>query len=68
MPECIFIQGLQVQFISSKADNYGNMISYFKEMDSFSKQNLKIVNKMSDTLYKPFWKTDEKETMLKSKQ
>ena len=48
-------------------DNYDNMISYFKIMDPLIKQKLKVVNKMSDTLYKPFWKTDKKETMLKVK-
>jgi hypothetical protein len=67
MAECIFIEGLRVEFISSKMDNYDNMISYFKIMDPLIKQKLKIVNKMSDTLYKPFWKTDKKETMLKVK-
>ena len=67
MVESIYIQGLRVEFISNKMDNYDNMISYFKEKDSFSKEKLKIVRKMSDTLYKPFWKTDKKETMLKVK-
>ena len=43
MAESIFIQGLRVEFISSKKDNYDNMISYFKERDSFSKEKLKIV-------------------------
>ena len=36
-------------------------------MDPFSKEKLKIVRKMSDTLYKPFWKTDKKYAMLKVK-
>ena len=68
MVESIFIKRLKVQFISSKEDNYGNTICYFKDMDSFSKEKLRIVRKMSDTLYKPFWKTDRKETMFKVKQ
>ena len=68
MEESIYIKGLTMQFITSKQDNYGNTICYFKDMDSFSKEKLKIVRKMSDTLYKPFWKTDKKEMMLKVKE
>ena len=68
MVESIFIKGLTMQFITSKEDNYGNTICYFKDMDSFSREKLRIVRKMSDTLYKPFWKTDKNEMMLKVKQ
>ena len=68
MVESIFIKGLTMQFITSKEDNYSNTICYFKDMDSFSKKKLKVINKMSDTLYKPFWKTDKNEIMLKVKQ
>ena len=67
MSSNISIKDLQVQYISKKVDNYDNMISYFKVMDSFSNKKLKIVNKLSDTLYKPFWKTDKNEIMLKVK-
>ena len=68
MVESIFIKGLTMQFITNKEDNYGNTICYFKDMDSFSREKLRIVRKMSDTLYKPFWKTDKNEMMLKVKQ
>ena len=43
------------------------MISYFKLMDPSSNKKLKLVNKLSETLYKPFWKTDNNEIMLKVK-
>ena len=68
MVESIFIKGLTMQLITSKEDNYSNTICYFKDMDSFSKKKLKVINKMSDTLYKPFWKTDKNQIMLKVKQ
>ena len=67
MSESIFIEGLRVEFISSKMDNYDNMISYFKIVDPLIKQKLKVVNKLVETIYRPFWKTDKKETMLKVK-
>ena len=67
MVETIVIKELKVKFISSKADNYDNMISYFKIVDPDVKKKLKLVNKMSDTLYKPIWITDDSEIMLKIK-
>jgi hypothetical protein len=67
MADNLIIKELKVKFISSKVDNYDNMISYFKIVDKEAKKKLKLVNKLSDTLYKPFWTTDEKEMMLKVK-
>ena len=55
MVETISIEELRVKFISSKVDNYDNMISYFEIVDKEAKKKLKLVNKLSDTLYKPFW-------------
>ena len=67
MSSNISINELRVQYISKKVDKYENMISYFKIIDSAVNKKLKIVNKLSDTLYKPFWKTDKNEIMLKVK-
>jgi hypothetical protein len=67
MSSNISIKELRVQYISKKVDKYENMISYFKIIDSAVNKKLKIVNKLSDTLYKPFWKTDKNEIMLKVK-
>ena len=67
MADNIFVKDLKVKFISSKVDNYDNMISYFKVVDKDIKKKLKMVNKMSDTIYKPFWITDDNETMMKIK-
>ena len=67
MADNISIKELQVQFISKKVDNYDNMVSYFKITDPNISKQLRIVNKMSDRIYKPFWKTDKGETMLKVK-
>ena len=67
MVETISIKELRVKFISSKVDNYDNMISYFKIVDKEAKKKLKLVNKLSDALYKPIWATDEKEMVLKGK-
>ena len=67
MVETIVIKELKVKFICSKEDNYDNMISYFKIDDPAIKKKLKIANKLSDSLYKPFWITDKKETMFKVK-
>ncbi len=67
MVETISIKELKVQFISSKVDNYDNNISYFKIDDPGIKKKLKIVNKLSESLYKPFWITDKKEMMFKVK-
>ena len=67
MADNLIIKELKVKFISSKVDNYDNMISYFKIVDKEAENKLKLVNKLSDTLYKPFWTTDEKEMMLKVK-
>ena len=67
MVETIVIKELKVKFISSKADNYDNMVSYFKIVDPDVKKKLKLINKMSDTLYKPIWITDDSEIMLKIK-
>ena len=64
----LIIKELQVQFISKKVNNYDNMVSYFKITDSNISKQLRIVNKISDRIYKPFWKTDKGETMLKEKQ
>lgn len=67
MVETICIKELKVKFISSKVDNYDNMISYFKIDDPGVKKKLKLVNKLSESLYKPFWITDKKEMMFKVK-
>ena len=67
MADNLIIKELKVKFIRSKVDNYDNMISYFNIVDKEAKKKLKLVNKLSDTLYKPFWTTDEKEMMLKVK-
>jgi hypothetical protein len=67
MADNLIIKELKVKFISSKVDMYDNMISYFKILDKEAKKKLKLVNELSDTLYKPFWTTDEKEMMLKVK-
>ena len=67
MTESINIKDLQMQFISTKIDNYSNSINYFKVTDPLGLKKLKLVNKMSDKLYKPFWDTDKEETMLKVK-
>ena len=67
MVETVSIKELRVKSISSKVDNYDNMISYFKIVDKEAKNKLKLVNKLFDTLYQPFWTTDEKEMMLKVK-
>jgi len=67
MADNLFIKELKVKFISSKVDNYDNMISYFKVVDKDVKKKLKMVNKMSDRIYKPFWNTDDNEIMLKIK-
>ena len=67
MADNLIIKELQVQFISKKVDNYDNMVSYFKITDPNISKQLRIVNKMSDRIYKPFWKTDKGETMLKVK-
>ena len=68
MVESVFIKDLQMQFISNKIDNYKNSINYFKVMDSAEKHKMKVVKKMSELIYKPFWKTDTSETMFKVKE
>ena len=65
MADNISIKELQVQFISKKVDNYDHMVSYFKITDPNTSKQLSIVNKMSDRIYKPFWKTDKGETTNK---
>ena len=67
MADNLIIKDLKVKFISSKVDNYDNVISYFKIVDKDVKKKLKLINKMSDKIYNPFWNTDENETMLKIK-
>ena len=53
MADNLIIKELEVKFISSKVDKYDNMISYFKIVDEEAKKKLQLVNKLSDTLYKP---------------
>ncbi len=67
MSESIFIKGLRVKYISRKDDKYANTISYFKVSDPCIEKKLKMVNKLSDNLYRPFWNTDKNEVMLKVK-
>ena len=67
MADNLIIKDLKVKFISKKVDNYDNMISYFKAADPEVKKKLKLVNKMSEKIYKPFWNTDDNEMMLKIK-
>ena len=67
MADNIIIKELQVLFISKKVDNYDNMVSYFKITDPNISKQSRIVNKTPDRIYKPFWKTDKGETMLKVK-
>ena len=63
----ISIKDLEVQFISQKENNYNNMMYYFKIVDFEAKKKLKLYLKLSDSLIKPIWKTENDDYLLKVK-
>ena len=63
----ISIKDLEVQFISNKENNFKTMMYYFKIVDFEAKKKLRLFNKLSETLRKPIWKTDDDEYLLKVK-
>ena len=63
----ITIKDLEVQFISNKENNFKTMMYYFKIVDFEAKKKLRLFNKLSETLRKPIWKTDDDEYLLKVK-
>ena len=62
----IIIRDLEIQFVSKKVNNYNTMISYFKIIDQNAYKKLKPVFKLSESLFKPIWKSEDL-WMLKSK-
>ena len=63
----ITIKDLEVQFISNKENNFKTMMYYFKIVDYDVRKKLRLFNKLSDTLRKPIWKTNDDECLLKVK-
>ena len=63
----ISIKDLEVQFISNKENNLKTMMYYCKIVDFEAKKKLRLFNKLSETLRKPIWKTDDDEYLLKVK-
>ena len=64
----INIKDLQVEYLSTKPDDYNNSINYFKIVDSELKSKLKSLLAFSPDLKIPLWKTEDKgEYILKIK-
>ena len=64
----INIKDLQVEYLSTKPDDYNNSINYFKIVDSELKSKLKSLLVFSPDLKIPLWKTEDKgEYILKIK-
>ena len=64
----ISIKDLEIQFISNKENNYKTMMYYFKIVDFEIKKKLRLFNKLSNSLIKPIWETDDHEYLLKVKE
>ena len=64
----ISIKDLEIQFISKKENNYKTMMYYFKIVDFEIKRKLRLFNKLSNSLIKPIWETDDHEYLLKVKE
>ena len=63
----ILIKDLEFQFISSKVNNYDTMMTYLKICDTDIDNKLKSVFNLSDSVFKPVWKTDDDTYLMKVK-
>ena len=61
------IKDLEVQFISKKENNYKTEMCYFKIVDYQLKKKFKLFSKLSETVIKPIWKTEDGDYLLKVK-
>ena len=66
--DIIYINDIDLEYVSTKTDKYDNDVSYFKIIDSMVKANLKPIRDMDfDTFRMPYWITDNNEIILKVK-
>ena len=63
------VNGLLVEYLSTKIDKYDNEISYFKLIDKNYKNKMSaILKEVCDEIKMPFWKTEDHEYILKVKK
>ena len=63
------VNGLLVEYLSTKTDKYDNEISYFKLIDKNYKNKMSaILKEVCDEIKMPFWKTEDHEYILKVKK
>ena len=55
----IVIKDLEVEFITKNVNNFNTMISYFTVVDPKLEKKLKPVFKLSESLFKPIWKSGQ---------
>ena len=66
--DTMYINDIDLEFLSTKKDKYDNDISYFKIIDSLAKQQLKPIRDLEfDNARMPYWITDNNEIILKVK-
>ena len=63
------VNGLLVEYLSTKIDKYDNEINYFKLIDKNYKNKMSaILKEVCDEIKMPFWKTEDHEYILKVKR
>ena len=64
--DTIYINDIDLEYLSTKTDKYNNEISYFKIINSLGKKKLKSIRDMEFYGFRmPYWSTDDNSIILK---